>query len=167
VIFCFRLYGSPTRIDKDVASYLTAISQLHVIKHHVLYRSASQHEYTVAVRQRERRDSATGYGLDDRGVALGFPVGERFSPLRLVQTGSVALPASYPMDTGGFSLGVKRPGHKAVHWPPTSVEVKKTWIYTSTPPYIFVAWWLFLPLRGDGAAVDHLKAYLSWKNNEK
>jgi hypothetical protein len=28
---------------------------------------------------------------------------------------------------------VKHPGCEAVHSPPTSFEVKKTWIYTSTP----------------------------------
>jgi hypothetical protein len=31
-----------------------------------------------------------------------------------------------------LSPGVKRPGHEADHSLPTSVEVKKTWVYTST-----------------------------------
>jgi hypothetical protein len=35
--------------------------------------------------------------------------------------------------TGGSSPGVKRPGREADHSPPTSVDVKKMWIYTSTP----------------------------------
>jgi hypothetical protein len=35
--------------------------------------------------------------------------------------------------------GVKRPGREADHSPPTSAEVKKMWIYTSTPPYAFMA----------------------------
>jgi hypothetical protein len=26
--------------------------------------------------------------------------------------------------------------------PPTSVDVKNTWIYKSTPPYVFMAWCL-------------------------
>jgi hypothetical protein len=33
---------------------------------------------------------------------------------------------------------VKRPGREADHSPPTNVEVKKMWIYTSTPPYAFM-----------------------------
>jgi hypothetical protein len=33
---------------------------------------------------------------------------------------------------GALSLGVKRPGRGADHSPPTSAEVKKMWIYTST-----------------------------------
>jgi hypothetical protein len=35
--------------------------------------------------------------------------------------------------------GVKRPGREADHSPPTSAEVKKMWIYTSTTPYAFMA----------------------------
>jgi hypothetical protein len=51
-----------------------------------------------------------------------------------VQTGSGAQPASYPMDTGGFSLGLKRLEREADHSPPSSAEVKNAWSYTSTPP---------------------------------
>jgi hypothetical protein len=40
---------------------------------------------------------------------------------------------------GGSFPGVKRPGREADHSPPTSAEVKKMWIYTSTPPYAFMA----------------------------
>jgi hypothetical protein len=40
---------------------------------------------------------------------------------------------------GVLSPGVKRPGNEADHSPPTSAEVKKMWIYTSNPPYAFVA----------------------------
>jgi hypothetical protein len=40
---------------------------------------------------------------------------------------------------GGFSPRVKRAGREADHTPPASAEVKKMWIYTSTPPYAFMA----------------------------
>jgi hypothetical protein len=36
-------------------------------------------------------------------------------------------------------LVVKRPGREADHSPPASAEVNKMWIYTSTPPYTFMA----------------------------
>jgi hypothetical protein len=36
---------------------------------------------------------------------------------------------------GPLSPGVKRPAREADHSPPTNAEVKKMWIYTSTPPY--------------------------------
>jgi hypothetical protein len=39
-----------------------------------------------------------------------------------------------------LSPELKRPGREADHSPPTSAEIKKTWIYTSTPPYVFMAW---------------------------
>jgi hypothetical protein len=38
-----------------------------------------------------------------------------------------------------LSQGIKRPEHEADHSPPTSAEIKKTWIYTSTPAYAFMA----------------------------
>jgi hypothetical protein len=40
---------------------------------------------------------------------------------------------------GLFPPGVKRPGREADHSPPASAEVKKMWIYPSTPPYAFMA----------------------------
>jgi hypothetical protein len=41
--------------------------------------------------------------------------------------------------SGALSPGVKRPGCEADHSPPASAEVKKMWIYTSTPLYAFMA----------------------------
>jgi hypothetical protein len=46
------------------------------------------------------------------------------------------------MNTGILSLGVKRPRREADHSPPSSAEVKNAWSYTSTPPYVFIAWCL-------------------------
>jgi hypothetical protein len=81
----------------------------------------------------------TGYGLDDLGVRVRVPVGSRIftspyhpgwlrSPPNLLSNGYRGAP----------SPGVKRLGCEADHSPPTSVKVKKTWIYTFTPPYIFM-----------------------------
>jgi hypothetical protein len=44
---------------------------------------------------------------------------------------------------GSLSLGVKWLGHEADHSCPHSGEVKNEWNYTSTSPYIFMAWCLF------------------------
>jgi hypothetical protein len=41
--------------------------------------------------------------------------------------------ASYPVDTGVLSSGVKWPGHEADHSPPFSAEVKNVWSYAFTP----------------------------------
>jgi hypothetical protein len=40
---------------------------------------------------------------------------------------------------GTLSQEVKRPGREADHSPPTSTELKKTWVYIFTPPYAFMA----------------------------
>jgi hypothetical protein len=40
---------------------------------------------------------------------------------------------------GALSLRVKRPRREADHSPPASAEVKKMWIYISTPLYAFMA----------------------------
>jgi hypothetical protein len=69
---------------------------------------------------------ATGYGLDDKGIAVRVPVGQTTE-------------ASIQWAPVPLSPGVKRPGYETDHSPPTSAEVKKTWVYTSTPPYIFMA----------------------------
>jgi hypothetical protein len=39
----------------------------------------------------------------------------------------------------GLFPGIKRQGREADHSPPTTAEIKKMWIYTSTPPYVFMA----------------------------
>jgi hypothetical protein len=59
--------------------------------------------------------------------------------LHVFQTGCGAHPVSYSMGIGGSFPGVKRQGLEADHSPPTSAEVKKIWIYTSTLPYAFMA----------------------------
>jgi hypothetical protein len=55
------------------------------------------------------------------------------SLLQIVQTGSEVHPTSYPMDTGDSFPGGKRSEREVDHSSPTSAEVKKMWIYTSTP----------------------------------
>jgi hypothetical protein len=62
---------------------------------------------------------ATAYGLDDPGGGGSSP--------------------SYKMGTGGSFPGVKWLECAADHSPPTSAEVEKMWIYTSTTPYVFMA----------------------------
>jgi hypothetical protein len=82
---------------------------------------------------------ATGYGLDDRGVRVWVPVGSKIfsSPRRSDRLrGSPNKLSSWYL---GLFPGVKRQRREADHSPPTSAEVKKMWIYISTPPYTFMA----------------------------
>jgi hypothetical protein len=67
-------------------------------------------------------------------------IGKDTEVVAVVQTASEVHPAFYPMGTrGSFSQAVKRPRREADHSPPASAEVKKMWIYTSIPPYVFIA----------------------------
>jgi hypothetical protein len=86
-----------------------------------------------AAKHNEKRDSAvstaTGYGLDGRWVGV-----RDFSLLHVVQ----ARPGAHqPSDIMG--TGIYFPERKADHSPPTNAEVKKAWIYSSTPPHAFAA----------------------------
>jgi hypothetical protein len=93
---------------------------------------SSYHSSVVAI--------ATGYGLDDRGAGFRVPVGSRifFSPRRPDQLcGPPNLLSNWLL--GALSPGVKRQGREAENSPPASAEVKKMWIYTSTPTYAFKA----------------------------
>jgi hypothetical protein len=54
---------------------------------------------------------ALGYGLDDRDSRVRFPArAGNFSLLHLVQNGSGAQPASYPMGKRGYFPGGKAAG---------------------------------------------------------
>jgi hypothetical protein len=79
----------------------------------------------------------TDYRLDDRGVAVRVPVRSTiFSTSSRPALGSTQPPIQWV--PGALSPGVKRPGREADHSLPTSAEVKKMWIGTSTPPYAFM-----------------------------
>jgi hypothetical protein len=57
-------------------------------------------------------------------AGVQFSIGEReFSVFHSIQTGSGALPASYPMSIGCSFLGTQ-PGHIAGHSLPPSAKVK-------------------------------------------
>jgi hypothetical protein len=73
---------------------------------------------------------ATGYRLYDRVVGVSL--------FHMIQIIFGAHSASYSV-LGPLSREVNWPGREADHSPPASTEVKKTWIYTYTPPYIFMA----------------------------
>jgi hypothetical protein len=82
-----------------------------------------------------------GCGLDDGGVGVRLLVEvEHLFFLHNVQTSSGVHLALCRMATGegGCFPGNKRPRREADYSYPPSVEVKNTWGYTSTPPYVFL-----------------------------
>jgi hypothetical protein len=99
---------------------------------------------------------ATGYGLDDWWVGVRVPVGSRIFSSSRRPDRLCGSPNLLSKGYRGSFPGIKRSGLEADHSPPTSAEIKKKWIYTSAPPYAFMAWclicwaqgqlYLFLPL---------------------
>jgi hypothetical protein len=75
-------------------------------------------------RQRTRSSSPGGGEIFLFSTSSGPVLGPTQSPIKWI-------PGIFP--------GVKRPRSEADHLPPTSAEVKKTWVYTSTRPYAFMA----------------------------
>jgi hypothetical protein len=79
-------------------------------------------------------------------LGVGRPRGRSSSPSRIKNFlfSLSSRPAMGPTQSpirwvpGILSPGIKRQGHEADHSPPTSAEVNKMWIYTSTPPYAFM-----------------------------
>jgi hypothetical protein len=72
---------------------------------------------------------ATSYGLDDREVGVRVPTGVK--NFLFSKSSRPALRSTQPPLQ--WVPGIKRPGSEVDHSPPTSAEVKKMWIYTSTP----------------------------------
>jgi hypothetical protein len=61
-----------------------------------------------------------------------------FSLLHHVLTDSVAHSASYQVNIGALSLGVKWPGCETDHSCSCNAEIQNAWSYTSTLPYVFM-----------------------------
>jgi hypothetical protein len=75
----------------------------------------------------------------ERGVGIRVPVGSRIFSTPYRPDRLWGPPSLYPVGTGALSPGLKRQGREADHSPSTSADVNKTWIYTSTLPYVFMA----------------------------
>jgi hypothetical protein len=69
-------------------------------------------------------------GWSTKGSEFEFQWGQELLFLHVLQIGSGAHTVIQ------WVPGVKRPGREADHLPPTSAEVKQTWVYTSTPPNV-------------------------------
>jgi hypothetical protein len=121
--------------------------ELYILALHTdLHNSSSSphNEITETTYRVRSRDSsvgiATGYGLDDWAVRVKNPGKDKnfiFSTSSRPALGSTQPPIQWV--PGALSPEVKRQGREDDHSPPTCVEVKKMWIYTSTLPYAFMA----------------------------
>jgi hypothetical protein len=81
---------------------------------------------------------AAGFWLDYRGIGVRIPLGSRIftSPYR---PGRLWRPPNLLFNVyRGLFPRLKRPERETDHSLPTSAEVKKIWIYTFIPPYVFM-----------------------------
>jgi hypothetical protein len=85
-------------------------------------------------------------GLRGRSSSTGRIKNFLFSTSSRQALGPTQLPIQWVPET--LSPGVKRLGHEADHSPRTSAEVKKMWIYTSTPLYAFMVYCLISYAQG-------------------
>jgi hypothetical protein len=112
--------------EDECASVRTQSAQENILKY---YLRGKSRDSAVSI--------ATGYGLDDRGVGVRVPVRSRIftSPRRPDRP--TQPPFRWVPEV--LSPTIKQPGREADRSSPTSAEVKKTWIYISSPPYAFMA----------------------------
>jgi hypothetical protein len=82
--------------------------------------------------------TATGYGLEDRGVGVRVPEGSKVYLLHVVQAGSGVHPTSYPMSTWVFRRGQSGRGVKLtthLQLMPTSRQCGSTHPLPHTPSW--------------------------------
>jgi hypothetical protein len=112
---------------------------LHFLPHSPLRRTTWRLLF-ITDRLQGQMPCGVGYELGDRG---SIPVrGRNFSLRHRFQTCPSAHPASYPFSTRGSYPGGKEAGSESDHSTPPSAEDRNAWKYTSTPPYVFMAWCL-------------------------
>jgi hypothetical protein len=101
--------------------------------------------YLISLATGSRRGAGIAQSVYRLATAWTTARGRSSSPDRVKnflfsKSSRLALGSSQPLIQwvpGALSPGVKLPDHEADHSTSTSAEVKKMWIYTSTPPYAF------------------------------
>jgi hypothetical protein len=137
---CAATHGLPSNLWNWKAHYgvhkspplVSILSQINAMRIYKYISAYTSRDSSVGI--------ATGYGLDDQGGGgSSSPVRVKnfhFSISSRLALGSTQPPIKWV--PGSSSPGVKRQGREADHSPPTSAEVKETWIYTSTSSYAFM-----------------------------
>jgi hypothetical protein len=102
------------------------ISHIHCTEHGSVTPVGATSQYFPRTEKNQEWCPVLGYGLDDWGSRVRFPVGAgNFSLHHRVQNGSGTHSASYPMGTRGSFPASKAAGVEADHSPPSSAEVKE------------------------------------------
>jgi hypothetical protein len=138
-----RMQRSYFKIGHDRSSHITPCSWFIVTIPHLM--------------------GALGYRLDDRGSRVRFPAGVGIF-LFTIESRTVLGPTQNPIQwvPGALSLGVKRPGRKADHSPPSSAAVKECvelYSHSSNTPS-----WRGAQLKRSTGTNLHFTTSNSWSN---
>jgi hypothetical protein len=125
--------------DRSLTNYGTFIILFDGVWHLFGIASPNKLKLKYSLTRGSAVSTMTGYGLDDRAIPVRVPVQSRIftSPYLLDRVWGFTKPPAQWLSSV-LSLGVKRQGREADRSPPTRAEVKKTWTYTSTAPYVFM-----------------------------
>jgi hypothetical protein len=125
-------------MTKNITAFWVLMQCSFGCKNHKQFQLFSLRKYHYLLWSRDRSIGiGSDYGLNDEWVGVRVPVQTRLfsSP----QLPDLHWGPPSPLSHESRGGGVKRPVGEADHSPPASAEVKKTWIYISTLPYVFIA----------------------------
>jgi hypothetical protein len=136
LIFPISLYGTKiSKVHRGLIPKVSSHLKLYCCSHFFAFVKFEIRDVTQRLKSRGSVvGTAIGYELGDRGV--GVPSPGKVKNILFSKWSSLALGSTPPpiqWIPGALSQMVKRPGREADHSPPASAEVKKMWIYTSTP----------------------------------
>jgi hypothetical protein len=101
-----------------------------------------------------------GYAADCK-TRVRFSAGQDFYLRRNMQPGCVINSASSPMGTAVTFLVTKRPELEDTESLQRSIDVKNAWSFTSSPPYVFLAYSL---IKHQGQLSSYLSSALCFNN---
>jgi hypothetical protein len=148
---CFPVLPLTALTQTDGCSWITEwisgyyLTQVHKIVCDYFRKCASPNEFMLPSSQSALIHSH--YSTQEMNIGKYHPLILLLGP-GMVKNFPLSTPSKLALGTtqthiqwapGALPTGVKRPGREADHSPPTSAEITKMWIYTSTPAYVFMA----------------------------
>jgi hypothetical protein len=124
------------RINPTIRSRIRLISDVyHPTRHNIIFQNGSQDSAV---------DTVTDCRLDGRWVEVRVSVESRFYSSLLFRLVLGPIQPLIQWAPGALTPDIKLPEFEADQLTPANADVKNTWIYTSTTPYVFMVWCLII-----------------------